>query len=675
MKNILLSLLFSVLSLSAMAREVINFNYGWNFTTNFNEINKGEIVSLPHIWQKNGNINIQNQNTAYYIKEFKAPVRFNSKDLYLRFHGVSSVAAVYINGKFAYEHKGAYTAFNVNVTPFINSGAYNSIMVVVSNSQRLDVMPFLSENKIFGGIYSDVELIVTEKEHISLDYYGSEGVFVKTKNLTDSAAEIEATVMLNGTPSSLVGVEVEISSDDVVSTSNFRNIKLDSRGEAKAIMSLNLDYPRLWRGKSDPFLYDISVKTIVSNIATDSVTTKFGVRKVEIDASNQFLLNGDTIMLRGVNMVQDNDLSASAYSNQDFIIDTDLILEMGANSVRSNSSALSSYAYDLFDKEGIIAWIDLPFASDMAFEGKGFADNYALRDNGERQLMELVYQHYNHPSICFLGIFNEISTTGDSPISYISELNTIAKREWADRITVASSVGDGAINKITDAITWPIYYGWNQGIVTDFSVWVNQIKSNYRELKGAIAEYGIPADFRTKPSKENENLGVIRKESNIYGYPQNSQSLFHESYYKVIRNSSNFWGSYISSMFEYSSNDSSTGGINQMGLVSYDRTRKKDAFYFYKANWNKNDMFIHIANKIYNNRVGLKQNLKVYTNLQDATLFVNGVEIGTKSASLGTIEWSNVALNRGSNRIAVRSSGYSDSFVIQIYDDLMACNL
>ena len=54
---------------------------------------------------------------------------------------------------------------------------------------------------------------------------------------------------------------------------------------------------------------------------------------------------------------------------------------------------------------------------------KGFVDQASFRENGKQQLIELIRQHYNHPSICFWGLFNELKEVGDNPVEYVKELN------------------------------------------------------------------------------------------------------------------------------------------------------------------------------------------------------------------------------------------------------------
>ena len=72
--------------------------------------------------------------------------------------------------------------------------------------------------------------------------------------------------------------------------------------------------------------------------------------------------------------------------------------------------------------------------------------------------------------------------------------------------------------------------------------------------------------------------------------------------------------------------------MNHKGLVTFDRKTKKDSFFLYKAHWNPQPM-IHIAGKRYAYRPEKVTTVKVYTNCESVTLFVNGKKQETKSGS------------------------------------------
>lgn len=94
-------------------------------------------------------------------------------------------------------------------------------------------------------------------------------------------------------------------------------------------------------------------------------------------------------------------------------------------------------------------------------------------------------------------------------------------------------------------------------------------------------------------------------------------------------------------------------GYNDKGLVTHDRKTKKDAFYFYKANWNPEPM-IYITSRRFTKRDNPKTDIKVFTNLKEATLYINNRKIGTmKPDEMNRVIWKDIRLNDGRNIICV----------------------
>ena len=103
-----------------------------------------------------------------------------------------------------------------------------------------------------------------------------------------------------------------------------------------------------------------------------------------------------------------------------------------------------------------------------------------------------------------------------------------------------------------------------------------------------------------------------------------------------------------------------------MGVVSFNRQVRKDAFYLYKARWNTNDDFLHIAEKRWARRTDTLQTIKVYTSLPDAELTINGHFLGSKESVDGAVVWEGVDMERGTNTIEVTSRGITDRVTIEI---------
>lgn len=107
-------------------------------------------------------------------------------------------------------------------------------------------------------------------------------------------------------------------------------------------------------------------------------------------------------------------------------------------------------------------------------------------------------------------------------------------------------------------------------------------------------------------------------------------------------------------------------GRNDKGLVTYDRKIKKDAFYFYKANWNQEDKFVYIAGKRLVNRTRKTVDVQVFSNSGAAKLYINGKAYGTaKPDSVNVLEWKGIVLDTG--EIELKSGTNMERIVVYGY--------
>ncbi|MDD3508984.1 MAG: glycoside hydrolase family 2 TIM barrel-domain containing protein, partial [Parabacteroides sp.] len=377
-------------------------------------------------------------------------------------------------------------------------------------------------------------------------------------------------------------------------------------------------------------------------------------------SDNGFFLNDNYLKLQGVCRHQDRAERGNALTRDHHDEDAAIMMEMGANAVRLAHYPQASYFYDLMDKGGIVVWAEIPFIGPGGYQDRGFINLPSFKANGIEQLRELIRQHYNHPSICFWGLFNELKTLGDSPVPYIQELNEIAHAEDPTRLTTSASfLEDGnEISKITDLIAWNKYYGWYGGSAADLAKWADQIHRNYPSYKLGVSEYGACASIY------HQQDSLKPGDPSGWWHPENWQTHYHMENWKAISERPFIWGSFIWNLFDFGAAHRTEGdrpGINDKGLVTFDRKVKKDAFYFYKANWNKKDKFIYIANRRCVDREE-ETDILVFANIREAELLVNGHSMGKQvTDKQATICWNNVKLRKGANVVEVRSSNRKDT--------------
>ncbi|MDL2230753.1 DUF4982 domain-containing protein [Alistipes sp. OttesenSCG-928-L06] len=654
---------FLILTLAALAaltgtltaREVFNINREWQFSYT-SDLRSRTTVDIPHSWNHDAVAFRQSlsRGMASYIKNINIPREWQNKRVYIRFHGVNSEASLFVNGFYAGQHKGGYTGFTFEVTPLLKLGVLNNFWVRVSNAPQLDYMPINSDFNLYGGIYRDVELIVVDAVHFAPDDHGSDGIYLRQSQVDDKEARITATVKVNSAKNAnyTVTVSVKDPQTDSVLVSQSARVKTD-KGSGSVDVPVVVENPRLWHGIYDPFRYDFRVELRDGDKILDTQTIPLGLRYYTIDPANGFMLNGRVYPLHGVTRYEDRANAGNAYLPRMHDEDFALIREMGANAVRMTNYPHAPYFYELCDRNGVIVWSEIPFAGPYFGADNGFINKPEFRDNGRQQLTEMILQRYNNTSVLFWGLFSNLQTRGsDDPTEYVRELNTLARSLDPTRLTVASSNQDGPINFVTDAIGWSQYLGWREGQVTDVNLWLSQLSRNWKDLKSAVGEYGAGGSLR------HQSDTLRRPEPRERRHPERWQTHYHEQFYTILQKYPSVWGSFVHSMFDFGEanyHGSDTPGVSDLGLVSYDRKEKKDAFYFYKANWNALEPFMHIAEKRWDVRAESKQTVIVFSNRPEVELFVNGISHGTRTGTHGTFRWEQIQMQEGVNTLEVHA--------------------
>lgn len=658
-------------------RTVVNLNRDWKFTPGWEvAVGVGEMVNVPHTW----NLDALSARKDYhrglgnYIKTISVPSTWKDKRVYLRFKGAAQTANIYINSKHVGTHKGSYTAFGYDITGNLNFGTTNTIWVRLTNADDLDVMPLVGDFNMYGGLYRDVELIVTPLVHLSHGQYATSGVTITTTNVSTESASINVTTDIEGPAGRFTDVHFKIKdASGAIVDSTSRRVQIDMSSHTSVAAMFTIAEPHLWNGVEDPYLYRAEVTAYsIDNptakkplIQRDSIAENFGLRFFEVDGANQFKLNGRPYRLQGVGRHQDWAMLGSAIYRENHDRDIELMREMGVNAVRLTHYPQDPYFIDLCDKAGIIVWSEIPFIGPGGYAGKGFNDSENFKENGRQQLLEMIHQLYNHPSIMFWGLFNELVQRGDDPLQYVRSLNDLTKNEDPSRLTVAASNQDGELNMVTDLIGFNQYMGWYGGMPRDIEVWGASVRKDFPRLHVGLSEYGAGASIYQHQDS------LVKPVANSYWHPEEWQTYFHEQYWRVIASKNYFWGTFLWVMFDFGAAHRTEGtrpGINDKGLVTFDRLVRKDAFYFYKANWNKNDKFVYITSRRYTERTGLVQNFKVFSSCADVQLIVNDTPLGImQNDGYGTFTWPKCQMQQGVNVIeALSSEGHYDRIEITI---------
>jgi beta-galactosidase len=592
-----------------------------------------ETVMLPHTWnvkdgQDGGNDYFR--GTCKYVKKFMYSEVTENEEVWLQFEGVAMTADVYVNGKLLGHHEGGYSTFRVNVTEVLQQE--NLLEVSVDNSKNDRVYPQKADFTFYGGIYRNVTLITVPSAHFALGYCGGQGIKV-TPKIEGESAIVSVEAWIEGTADSVVfTVDGQTAITKVV--------------EGKAIAVLEIHNVHLWDGVEDPYLYTLKAELS----SGDVVETIFGCRTIAFDAKKGFLLNGRPYRLCGAARHQDRLGMGNALTPVEHEEDMALLLEMGANTVRLAHYQHDQYFYDLCDKYGLIVWAEIPYITEHL---------PTARENSLTQMEELVIQCYNHPSIICWGLSNEITASGgvnEDMIENHKLLNDLCHRLDTTRPTTTAHAFMLDINHpfvmLSDICSYNLYYGWYLGEVEQNDEWFDTFYATHPNAIIGLSEFGADA---------NPTYQTGRPEKGDWSEPY--QAVYHEHMLKLWMERPYIWAMHCWNMFDFGADGRNEGGKpgqNQKGLVTFDRKLKKDAFYIYKAYLSK-EPFVHLCGGRYVDRSEETTEVKVYSNLNEVTLYVDGTELATKKGD--KVFLFNVPISN-EHRIEVRSGEFTDSITI-----------
>ena len=632
-------------------RVQIPLNDGWEIRPALNTGSKmpeSQKTDLPHTWNAGDVMQTKDylRTAMLYIKHFDLKKsEIEGKRVFLYFEGVNSVADVFTNGKFSGEHIGGYTGFCLEITEQVSEGE-NTVEVLASNAFRTDVAPLTGDFNIFGGIHRPVHLLITGRDCISPLDCGSDGVYVIQRKISEEKAELEILTKLSVKTGSL-DLAVEIS--DREGRCVGKTVSQVPEGASELRQRLAIEKPVLWDGKANPYLYTADIILTSGKDTLDRVSVKTGFRYFSVDPDKGFFLNGKYLDLYGFGRHEDMEGRGSALLKEDHCRDFGLIMESGATSVRFAHYPHSETAYDLCDSLGLVVWSEIPYVGPGGFLGPGYIPTEGYRENLRNMLKEMIRQKFNHPSVCFWGLSNELNFNYDDPREFSYELNSLAKSEDPTRLTVyATFIKENVLDEIADLTAYNKYFGWYEGNPEDLGAFLDDVHSSHKYIPVGVSEYGAGGstvhheDSPVKPSHES------------CWHPEEYQVFCHEKNWIEMAERRFVWGKYIWNFADFSSSVKDEGdrfGINDKGLITRDRKVKKDAFYFYKVNWS-DEPTVYITSRRHTMRSVAVTDVKVYSNMSRVTLYVNGRKAGTAEPDeYGRAVWKGVELAEGRNVI------------------------
>lgn len=631
---------FSV-HIDSFQREVININLNWNYTENntdqitelSNELWKK--VDLPHTWNQYDVIDQEpgyRRDASWYEKDLE--ITGNNLNRYiLYFEGSNISTQVYVNGQKAGEHIGGYVGFEIEISDYIKLNSKNKISIRVDNSYNPDIIPSQKNDFfIYGGITRDLWLLKLPHSHIQ-----------KTKISTASVSNEMAETFVEIKFSGLDNKEKYSISYEILDPTNNQKIISDKIPvkTANAVTTINLKpikNPKLWSPDS-PFLYKAIFKLYEGNNLIDQTEEIVGYRWFEFKENGPFYLNGKRLLLRGTHRHEEHAGYGAAMPNSLHYQDMKMIKEMGANFIRLGHYPQDPEIYKACNELGLIVWDELPWC-------RGGMGEETWQKNTKRLLKEQIENNFNHPSIFFWSMGNEVYwmpdfDNGDDPIrlnNFLKELNDISHQLDPNRMTSIRKYYEGA--SIVDVFSPSIWSGWYAGVYTNYQKTIEKNQLLYPRF--LHMEYGgsshvgrhTESPITGTGSVNEDDWAEVSNQVNIENIAKNGDwtenymvDLF-DWYLNVSENKSDFAGNAQWAFKDFGTPlrpENAIPYMNQKGLV--DRAgNPKDAYYVYKSYWAK-EPFVYIESHTWDVRTGPKdkpRQVSVFSNCTSVELMLNG---------------------------------------------------
>lgn len=655
--------MFVVTSLQAQ-REMKTINDNWEFRKSIDE--SWESVNLPHTF----NIDAYQQRNYYqgkgfYRRTLVLPEIVAERRYYMKIDAASKAANIRVNGKEVGSHVGGYTACIVDITEYIRKE--NLIEITVDNGRK-DITPISADFTFWGGIYRDVWLISTPKQHFNMSNMGSDGIFISTPVVNEKRGvlKVKCEVTNDSHESSILEVRSAIYSPQGKLLQTIKQKQKLKSGETYIFENTSgaIESPDLWSPET-PSLYLVKTTLVdpKSGKLLDEKNHKVGFRWFTFDGSKGFFLNGKSYKLRGLNRHQDQAPAGVALDDEAHRRDIFLMKELGCNFIRISHFPQDDAILEMCDELGLLAWEEIPIINIVP-------NTPGYDDNCEYNLREMIRQHYNHSSVITWGYMNEILLTAPSigkpewlackerTVNLAQRLEAVLKEEDPGRASVMAFNMTNLYNEIglnlVDVVGWNLYHGWYVDKLKDFNAWCEDQHRRYPDQPMIISEWGAGSDKRLHSTQ-----------GRAFDFSIEYQQTYIEHYLPFIENTEWISGCAYWNFIDFNvaARQESMPRVNNKGLA-YNNRIWKDVAYYFKAMWRKDIPVIRIASRDWEMRTGeinKPQSIKIYSNMPEVELFINGQSIGCqKIANCHTVF--NVILPEGiSVLMAARNQKWENS--------------
>jgi beta-galactosidase len=640
-------------------------------------------VTLPHCFNATDAVDPDvnyYQGPGWYRTQLTIANPYQKGRTLLHFEGAGQKTQVYIYNKKVGEHVGGYDEFTIDITDEVEAFKKNEafqkefkgkipVEIRCDNSRDLEMIPSsLSDFNVYGGLYRYVNLVYTPQ--VSLDKaFANASVDAKggVGKLTLAAR------LLNPDGIDTISVKIDLKDPQGNLISSWKKEIKAFTGD-KMLWDTVVKNPKLW-STDQPNLY--TIETTVSAKNDISVhQEKIGFRNFEFVKKGPFMLNGKRLLLRGTHRHEDHAGVAQAMTEDMIKHEMLMMKDMGVNFIRLGHYQQSRIVLDLCDSLGILVWEEIPWC-------RGGLGGDTYKDQARRMLTNMIEQHYNHASVIIWGLGNENDWPGDfnefdkdKIRAFMKELNDLSHKLDPSRKTAIRRCD--FCKDIVDVYSPSIWAGWYRGIYTEYK------EASRKEFEGVDhflhVEWGGDSHAGRHSESPDKALSLVKTgvgaderegDASLYGGSArvSKDGDWSESYivnlidWHLKEQESMPWltGTAYWPFKDFSTPirpDNPVPYVNQKGVVERDFT-KKESYYVFQAYWTKTPM-VHIYGHSWPVRwgdAGEEKMVKVYSNCDEAELFVNGKSVGKKKRNIKSfpalgLRWM-VKLNEGTNNFKV----------------------
>ncbi len=640
-------------------------------------------VQLPHCVNAKDAVDPDEnyyQGPAWYRTQLSVSNPYAGGRTLLHFEGAGQKTEVYVYTTKVGAHTGGYDEWTVDITDAVEAFKKTEIFqkqfkgkipvsIRCNNTRDLEMIPSdLSDFNLYGGIYRYLNLVYTPA--LSLEH-----LFVKTAVAANGKTGVVSISSRFYNPSNYSNADVTVTVFDPAGKKKQEFSKKINLTPGNILLGeCSITDLQLWSPEK-PVLYTVQV-LVKTNDGEYRQQEKAGFRSFEFVDNGPFMLNGKRLLLRGTHRHEDHAGVAAAMTEDMMRTEMIMMKDMGVNFIRLGHYQQSRIILNLCDSLGILVWEEIPWC-------RGGLGGPVYQQQAKRMLTNMIEQHYNHPSVIIWGLGNENDWPGDFPEfdkekirAFMKELHDLSHQLDDSRKTAIRRCD--FCKDIVDVYSPSIWAGWYRGIYTEYK---QVTEEEFKKVKHFLhVEWG--GDSHAGRHSENPDKSLMNIKSDNGADERAGDASLYGGAARVSKDGD--WSeTYLCNLVDWHLKEQETMPwltgtaqwpfkdfstpvrpdnpvpyMNQKGVVERDLT-KKEAYYVFQSYWTTQPM-VHIYGHTWPVRwgsAGEEKMLKVYSNCDEAELFLNGKSYGVKKRNsqdfpAAGLRWS-LVFSAGANHIKV----------------------